>query len=125
MSTGNLDFSKTLQRAALQSRKMAVMAQSWTRSDGLIEREERSRLRRLAPWITVVVLLALWQIATMTKAVAPALLPAPLDVGDRFIRVIGDGRLWTHFRITLVEVVAGLGLGVSLGVALGYAIAHQ
>ncbi|WP_211488559.1 hypothetical protein, partial [Escherichia coli] len=72
MSTGNLDISKTLQRAAIQSRKMAVMAQWWTRNETLPERESRSRLRRLAPWITVVFVLAMWQIAAMTDAVPPS-----------------------------------------------------
>lgn len=124
MSSGNLDLSKTLQRAVLQSRKMAVMAQWWTHNEALPQRESRSRLRRLAPWITVVIVLALWQIAAMTDAVPPSLLPAPLDVGDRFIRVVRDGRLWTHFSITLFEVIVGLGLGVGLALSLGYAIAH-
>lgn len=123
MSSGNLDISKTLQRAAIQSRKMAVMAQWWSKNDPLPERQNRSRLRRLAPWITVVVLLALWQFMAMNDLIPPSLLPAPLEVGERFVRVVRDGRLWTHFSVTLFEVVAGLGLGVAFGLTLGYAIA--
>ncbi len=79
----------------------------------------------LAGPATLLLLLALWQLATMFEMVRPFLLPPPAAVVERFVDVAESGQLWQHTRTTLFEVIIGLGLGLSIGVILGYAIAKS
>lgn len=97
----------------------------WSSTDVFTQGEQRSLIRRLAPWITLLAVLLAWQSAADARVLPAALLPTPQAVAERFMRVAGDGRLWIHVQATLFEVLAGLGVGVTLAVALGYAIAHN
>ncbi|GAB4528176.1 MAG: ABC transporter permease [Anaerolineae bacterium] len=88
-------------------------------------RPARRPLRRFAGAATILILLALWQLVTVLEWVDPFLLPPPIEVAQRFGDVLADGRLWLHTRTTLVEVLAGLGIGLLIGLLLGYAIARN
>jgi NitT/TauT family transport system permease protein len=85
---------------------------------------EAHPMRRFVPWITLLAVIVLWQLAVSFNWVSPALIPAPQAVLDKFGQVLADGRLATHTATTLYEVVAGLALGVSTAVTLGYLIAR-
>lgn len=81
-------------------------------------------LRRFVPWITVLVVLIVWQAITMLQLIQPFLIPAPGDVLNEAILVLQNGTLWVHIQATMGPVFAGLGVGISLAVALGYCIAR-
>jgi NitT/TauT family transport system permease protein len=82
-------------------------------------------LRRFAPLLLLLVLLAVWQIVTMLQLYPTFIIPPPLAVAEKFIEVVRDGRLWHHTQVTLNAVLAGLAFGSVIGVSLGYLIARH
>ncbi len=92
--------------------------------------ERRSRLRRLslrqlAPFITLTVVLLLWQMIVLLKVYPPFIIPAPLDVVAKFWKVLLNGTLWTNIQATMIAVLVGLAVGLTFGVILGYLIAKS
>lgn len=85
----------------------------------------RLTLRRLAPVITLLSVVGLWQVIVLLEIYPTFIIPPPAAVFDKFVDVLLDGRLWLHTRVTLVEVGLGLLLGVSFGATLGYFIARS
>lgn len=85
----------------------------------------RPLLRRLAPALVLLVVLAVWQLITLFELYPAFIIPPPLAVIEKFYQVLVDGRLWTHTQVTLSAVLAGLAIGVSMGMVLGYFIAHS
>lgn len=67
----------------------------------------------------------LWQGIIWLGDYPAFILPAPGNVATTFGRVLADGTLWRHARVTLSEVFAGLGLGLVTATALGYALAKS
>jgi len=71
-------------------------------------------VRFVRPFVTVLGLLAGWQLLVELTGVPRYILPPPLDVARRFVT---DGDLLAlHGLVTLVEILLGLGLGTGLGV---------
>jgi NitT/TauT family transport system permease protein len=93
------------------------------RSRRFVRSPRRWFSRRLVPAITLLTILAMWQGITLLNLYPPYIIPSPLAVMEKFLQVVSDGRLWLHTQTTLVEVLAGLGVGLSVGVILGYLIA--
>ncbi len=85
----------------------------------------RISARRVASAVSVVVVLAVWQLVTMLEIYPSFIVPPPIAVAEKFVIVIEDGRLWIHFRTTLISVLSGMFLGVSIGITLGYLIARS
>lgn len=81
--------------------------------------------RRFVSLLTVLAVLALWQLVVALELYPSFIIPPPLAVLEKFIEVVQDGRLLLHTSTTFVEVLAGLAIGVSVGVVLGYAIAKS
>jgi NitT/TauT family transport system permease protein len=99
--------------------------------------------RRYAPLMTIVIVLALWQVVTMLEIYPDFIIPPPRAVIEKFYSIalaeplsqiapqwfrFEEGRrveFWLHVSTTLQEVLAGLVVGVSIGVGLGYAIAKS
>lgn len=81
---------------------------------------------RLISLATVVVVVAIWTIATRLQLVSPVFLPSPLAVGRKFIDVSIDGfsdaTLWQHTVASLSRVFAALALAVVTAVPLGVLI---
>jgi NitT/TauT family transport system permease protein len=73
--------------------------------------------------LTLISILAGWQGITAAGWVERFLVPLPVEVIDAFSETIRDGSLWHHTRVTLVEVIAGLMIGLVAGITIGYAIA--
>ncbi|MHB0875072.1 MAG: ABC transporter permease [Anaerolineae bacterium] len=71
-----------------------------------------------------VLLLVLWYLLVAWQQYPAFTLPRPDVVARKAVVVIGDGTLWRHARVTLVEVFAGLGLGVTVAVVVGYVLAR-
>ncbi len=53
------------------------------------------------------------------------ILPAPALVGRKLLSTLGDGSLWYHARFTLLEIFAGLALGLGAATVLGYLLAKS
>ena len=69
--------------------------------------------------------LALWQGLVWLGGYPTFILPSPPDVVGRWGRLLASGALWLHMRVTLTEILVGLGLGVLTATLLGYLIAHS
>jgi NitT/TauT family transport system permease protein len=80
---------------------------------------------QIAPFVSLVVILLLWQAITMLELYPAFIIPPPLAVLSKFQAVLADGSLWLHTRTTLWAVIVGLGVGLSIGVVLGYLIAKS
>ncbi len=80
------------------------------------------------PWLIIISLVAalfLWQLVVWFGSLPAFILPSPAEVGARFIQTILDGTLLRNTLVTLVEVLAGLALGVSVATMLGYLVARS
>ncbi len=69
--------------------------------------------------------LAIWSVVVSLGDYPPFILPSPAAVAERLGQVITDASLWSHTAVTLIEVLAGLGLGALFATLLGYALAHS
>lgn len=86
-------------------------------------RRHRSELL-LAPVVLVAVLL-LWEGLVRWRDYPSFILPSPVLVARKFLIVLADGVLWYHTRTTLLEIAAGLVLGLGAATILGYLIAKS
>ncbi|MGW8252095.1 MAG: ABC transporter permease, partial [Anaerolineales bacterium] len=85
-------------------------------------------LRRSGVYLGLVSLAAallLWELVARYGGYPTFMLPAPALVWARFIQSLQDGSLLTHTAVTLLEIVAGLALGVSAASLLGYLLAKS
>ena len=79
-------------------------------------RKSRNTTSSKAPAIlAVVVLLVVWQIASVSGLVPRYMLPSPVDVAVAFVK--DAPALWENLTITLQEAFYGLALGVGIGFA--------
>jgi NitT/TauT family transport system permease protein len=85
----------------------------------------RAVLRRIAPILTVVLLIGLWEWVVALEIYPRFLIPSPADVFERWQEVAQDGTLLAHAAVTSREMLVGLGLGASIGLLLGYLVAHS
>lgn len=80
------------------------------------------------PWLIVLsifLMLLIWQLVAWFGGFPAFILPSPEQVGVRFTQAILDGSLGRNTLVTLMEVLAGLALGVSIATALGYLLARS
>jgi NitT/TauT family transport system permease protein len=82
-------------------------------------------LRLLAPLATVLIVLVCWQLIVMLEIYPRFIIPAPIEVWESFVEVLGDGTLVKHIRVTVYEMLVGLAIGVTFGTVLGYLIAKN
>jgi NitT/TauT family transport system permease protein len=66
-----------------------------------------------------------WEALARLSRLPAFILPPPARVWGRLGDVLGDGTLWRHTQATLVEVLAGLALGMAVAAALGYLVAKS
>ncbi len=69
--------------------------------------------------------LGFWQAIVWLGGYPTFILPSPVAVASRWARLLTSGVLWTHLRVTLTEVLIGLGLGMVTATILGYLLAHS
>ncbi len=74
--------------------------------------------------VTIVGLLAFWQLVVTAGGYKPFILPSPVLVGERFVAAAQSGILWRHTSTTLVEALGGFAIALVLGLAIGYVLAH-
>ncbi len=76
-------------------------------------------------FLSIVLVLLLWQAVVIFGHFPAFILPSPLQVGERFIEAILDGSLLRNTAVTLMEVLAGLTLGIIVATILGYLLARS
>jgi NitT/TauT family transport system permease protein len=85
----------------------------------------RQRLEILLVPVALAAFVGLWAVVGRVGGYPPFLLPTPQQVWDKFLKVAGDGTLWDHTAITLVEILVGLALGLTAATLLGYLLAKS
>ncbi len=86
------------------------------------------RVMKARSWLIVLSLLLMllvWQLVASLGGFPAFILPTPEQVGIRFAQAITDGTLIRNTSVTLVEVLAGLSLGVFIATTLGYLLARS
>ena len=66
-----------------------------------------------------------WEGLVRLLSLPAFILPAPVQVAERFTRALADGTLLRHTAATLIEVLCGLAAGVLLATLLGYALSKS
>ena len=77
----------------------------------------------VAPLVTLVLLIVLWDLVVRVFDIKPFILPTPWMVGEALVRDFGA--LVHHGTTTMQEVLAGYALSVLVGVPLALAIASS
>jgi NitT/TauT family transport system permease protein len=70
-------------------------------------------------------MLAAWQLVSLTDSVADYLLPSPSEVLRAFWRGVESGLFWRYTRTTLQESMIGFGIGALVALPMGYGIARS
>ncbi|WP_407919415.1 ABC transporter permease subunit [Chitinasiproducens palmae] len=98
-----------------------VGAPEWARPPAA-SRSALHRLRRhLAPWLLPLLLLAAWEMASRSGALATRILPEPLSVARAAWRLWLDGSLMTDVAASTGRALSGFAVGATLGLLLGLA----
>jgi NitT/TauT family transport system permease protein len=85
----------------------------------------RRSLRLLPSLVIGVLIVAAWQIISITDSVSDFLLPSPREVLRAFWRGVETGLFWRYSRTTLQESMAGFGIGALVALPMGYGIARN
>src|SRR5690606_12164065 len=85
---------------------------------------ERAR-RHLARWYSIPLILAVWQVLTMTGAVSPRLVSDLRLVAQIFWEDLMNGELIHHGSYSLMRAMAGYGPVVVVGTGLGLVMARS
>ncbi|MCB0057733.1 MAG: ABC transporter permease subunit, partial [Caldilineaceae bacterium] len=75
---------------------------------------------RLAAPVVLLLLILLWAALVAWQQYPPFILPSPALVWRKFLAVAGDGTIWLHVGVTLLEIALGLAVGLSAAFGLGY-----
>jgi NitT/TauT family transport system permease protein len=93
---------------------------------------DRGRRRRWSPPLEAVVsplvlvaVIGLWEGAVRLTGISPLVLPAPSRVIESLADGFGTGFFYSHFAITLTEIILGFALGSALGWGLGVLLAQS
>jgi NitT/TauT family transport system permease protein len=100
--------------------RTARLAESSARRD-----HRRLRLDILLAPLALVLFVGAWELLVLWKQYPPFILPLPGQVWMRFVSLAGDGTLVRNTAVTLVEVFAGLGLGLAAATTIGYGLAKS
>lgn len=82
-------------------------------------------LRSVGRWYSIPLILCLWQLASMTGAASPRILPGLDVIATAFWNDLVNGVLIRHGSISLMRAMIGYGLAALVGVALGTAMARS
>ena len=92
---------------------------------GVISVSRRYRRSIGLALVSLALFLALWQAVVWVSGYPGFILPSPAAVLYRWAELIMSGTLWVHTRVTLTEVLIGLGSGTVVATLLGYLLAHS
>jgi NitT/TauT family transport system permease protein len=74
--------------------------------------------------VSILALLALWQLIVVAGSYRAFILPSPALVAQRFVQAAASGVLWQHTSATLVEAMGGFAIALVVGLAIGYVLAQ-
>jgi ABC-type nitrate/sulfonate/bicarbonate transport system permease component len=80
---------------------------------------------RVAPFLSVALLIAAWAGVSASGAVTAFMLPGPARVFGRIWADAVSGDLWINAGLTLYRALAGFAIAAVAGVALGFAMARN
>jgi NitT/TauT family transport system permease protein len=66
-----------------------------------------------------------WDLLVRWQKYPTFILPSPEIVWARFLSLAGDGTLFMHVRVTLLEIFGGLALGLTVATVIGYGLAKS
>lgn len=75
--------------------------------------------------VLLVIVIAVWQVASARHIIDPTIVSSPGAVWHRLVGWALDGTLWFHSAITIEETVAGFLIGSVAGIALGFGIGQS
>jgi sulfonate transport system permease protein len=78
----------------------------------------RSRLSFLRRWVSPLVLLALWELASITGLLDERKLASPVQIAQTAIDLIQDGTLGAGTLVSLQRVAIGFTIGAVIGISL-------
>lgn len=87
-----------------------------------------SKAARPTRWLTalgVVAFVLVWQAVVWVADYPTFILPSPLQVVTKFVRMVSAGLLWRHLSVTLLEVGLGFSVGFVAATLLGYYLAKR
>jgi NitT/TauT family transport system permease protein len=87
--------------------------------------KKQENLKRWSVMIALLIFLSVWEGLVRLLSLPAFILPAPAQVGERFLRAVSDGSLLRHTGATLLEVLAGLASGVFFATILGYLLSKS
>lgn len=82
-------------------------------------------LRRLYPLVTLVIILAVWDVTTRFNFVEAFLLPSPKVVGWSIYNGFATGLFWPHISYTLQSTISGYLIGSLSAVVIGALIVES
>ena len=77
---------------------------------------------RLAGWIALLLLIALWQALGSLGLVNPVFLPTPLAILKALYTLALGGTLWQDLAASLLRIGLGWAIGTASGIVVGFAI---
>ena len=66
-----------------------------------------------------------WQALVAVSGLPVYILPAPGQVGGRLLQAWGDGTMWRHAQVTIIEIALGFLVGGTFALVAGYALARS
>ncbi|KSU68083.1 ABC transporter permease [Arthrobacter sp. NIO-1057] len=79
----------------------------------------------VAPVLTVIVLLSLWQIISWVSPLREDLFPGPLSVAAKLPQLLADGSLLSAIGNSLFRAVSGFAIAVIIATPIALLLAHQ
>jgi ABC-type nitrate/sulfonate/bicarbonate transport system permease component len=74
---------------------------------------------RLLPALSIILFLALWELAVRLRGIPPIVLPAPSSIFNYLFVMVADGSLPYHMAVTFARIMAGFLVAGFLGVLIG------
>ena len=78
--------------------------------------------RPLAGGLSLLVLIALWQLGSSSGFISALVAPSPLEVSRALYHMAASGKLWVDLNASLIRLGAGLLIGTLSGISFGLAV---
>jgi len=82
----------------------------------------REREQTLIGGAAIMVFLIVWESATQSGLVNPLFISAPTRIARASYRLVSEGDLWRHLRVSAMEFLAGYSMAIGLAIPLGLAV---
>src|SRR4051812_28616778 len=81
--------------------------------------ERRRAVKARRATLSVIGGLALWELSIRVLHPNPLSIVGPIDIGDAFVRLAGDGTLWKDFTVSMHQFGLGFLLATAVAIPLG------